>query len=82
MNADIERRSSDGSPASLRLTQCVCSQVDDYSLEGTLTGPFVFAANMFAFVLVVRPFSAAAHRCNHCMCLSAEEPHVCKTQSS
>jgi hypothetical protein len=27
--------------------------VDNYSLEGTLTGPFVFAANMFAFVLVV-----------------------------
>lgn len=34
--------------------QQICRlQVDNYSLEGTLTGPFVFAANMFAFVLVV-----------------------------
>jgi hypothetical protein len=33
--------------------QLCCLQVDNYSLEGTLTGPFVFAANMFAFVLVV-----------------------------
>jgi hypothetical protein len=44
-------------------THCYCLQVDDYSLEGTLTGPFVFAANMFAFVLVVGAGLNVNRRC-------------------
>jgi ABC-type multidrug transport system ATPase subunit len=37
----------------VNITEFAHPPVDNYSLEGTLTGPFVFAANMFAFVLVL-----------------------------